>query len=121
LKPARKRELVVELRRKYGASIRQAYGAMMISRSPFHCRSAAVAQTSLRNRIKEISAARVRYGYKQIYVVLRREGWRCSSAAHYAIAPRHIDRRAKPPWRSTSAGPWILSAATCTTAVSCAH
>ena len=48
---------------------------MMISRSLYHYRSVAADQTPLRLRIKEIAATRVRYGYKRIYVVLRREGW----------------------------------------------
>jgi len=41
LKPARKRELVDDLRCRYGASIRQACEAMMISRSLYHYRSVA--------------------------------------------------------------------------------
>jgi len=53
----------------------------MISRSLYHYRSVAADQTPLRNRIKEIAAARVRYGYKRIYVVLRREGWRINLSA----------------------------------------
>jgi putative transposase len=47
---------------KYGASIRQACGVMMISRSLYHYRSVAADQTPLRLRIKEIAATRVRYG-----------------------------------------------------------
>jgi putative transposase len=26
-------------------------------------------------RLKELAAARVRYGYRRLYVLLRREGW----------------------------------------------
>ncbi len=29
----------------------------------------------MRQRIKEIAATRVRYGYRRIHVLLRREGW----------------------------------------------
>ena len=32
-------------------------------------------QVPLRKRIKEIAEARVRYGYRRIHVLLRREGW----------------------------------------------
>jgi putative transposase len=32
-------------------------------------------QASLRKRIRELSEARVRYGYRRIHVLLRREGW----------------------------------------------
>jgi putative transposase len=31
--------------------------------------------TSLRNRIRELSEARIRYGHRRIHVLLRREGW----------------------------------------------
>ena len=49
---------------------------MKMSRSVYHYHSVAADQTPLRQRIREIAATRVRYGYKRIYVVLRREGWR---------------------------------------------
>lgn len=38
----------------------------------------------LRGRIKEIAAARVRYGYRRIWVLLRREGW--------TVSPKRIAR-----------------------------
>jgi len=43
------------LRTKYGASIRQACGVMMISRSVYHYHSMAADQTPLRLRIKELA------------------------------------------------------------------
>jgi len=85
LKPARKRELVDDLCCRYGVSIRQACEAMMISRSMYHYRSVAADQAPLRHRIKEIAAARVRYGYKRIHVVLRREGWRINHKRVYRL------------------------------------
>ncbi len=36
-------------------------------------------------RIKEIAAVRVRYGYKRIYVLLRREGWKINHKRVYRI------------------------------------
>jgi putative transposase len=33
-------------------------------------------QEALRMRIRDIASARVRYGYRRIYVLLRREGWK---------------------------------------------
>ncbi len=41
-------------------------------------------QADLRRRIKEISETRVRYGYRRIHVLLRREGW--------AINPKRVYR-----------------------------
>lgn len=48
---------------------------MMISRSLYHYRSRRSDQAPLVTRIKEIAAARVRYGYQRVHVLLRREGW----------------------------------------------
>jgi len=67
---------VGELCQRYGASLRQACSAMVMSRSVYHYRSVAADQTPLRHRIREIAATRVRCGYKRIHVVLRPEGWR---------------------------------------------
>jgi transposase InsO family protein len=39
----------------------------------------------LRARIKEIAAARVRYGYTRIHVLLRREGWVVNRKRVYRI------------------------------------
>jgi len=36
-------------------------------------------QALLRGRIRELAAARVRYGYFRIYILLRREGWRINN------------------------------------------
>ena len=48
---------------------------MMISRSVYHYQARRRDQTPLVNRIKEIAAARVRYGYQRVHILLRREGW----------------------------------------------
>jgi len=85
LKPARRRELVDESRTKYSASGSQACAVMMISRSVYHYRSRRTDQTPLVMRIKEIAAARVRYGYQRIHVVLRREGWMINRKRVYRL------------------------------------
>ncbi|MBN1368484.1 MAG: IS3 family transposase [Dehalococcoidales bacterium] len=36
-------------------------------------------------RINEIAKVRVRYGYKRIYVLLQREGWRINHKRVYRI------------------------------------
>jgi putative transposase len=41
----------------------------------YHYRSRRAGQAQLTERIKEIAATRVRYGYRRIQVLLRREGW----------------------------------------------
>lgn len=42
-------------------------------------------QAALRMRIKDIAAARVRYRYKRIHVLLRREGWQINHKRVYRI------------------------------------
>ena len=61
---------------------------MSISRSVYHYRSRLADQTPLVMRIKEIAAARVRYGYQRIHVVLRREGWRVNHKRVYRLYRR---------------------------------
>ena len=58
---------------------------MMISRSLYRYRSRAMDQTPLIVRIREIAAARVRYGYQRIHVLLRREGWHINHKRVYRL------------------------------------
>jgi putative transposase len=44
-------------------------------RTRYRYRSRAQDQTPLRQRIREIAAVRVRYGYRRVHTLLRREGW----------------------------------------------
>jgi putative transposase len=48
----------------------------MISRSSYHYQAKRDVQAPLRMRIVDIASTRVRYGYRRIYVLLRREGWK---------------------------------------------
>ena len=47
----------------------------MIDTSTYHYNSRRAGQADLELRIKEICATRVRYGYRRVHVLLRREGW----------------------------------------------
>jgi putative transposase len=58
---------------------------MMISRSVYHYRSRRSDQGPLVARIKEIAAARVRYGYQRVHVLLRREGWKVNHKRVYRL------------------------------------
>ena len=75
MKPARQRELVDDMRRSWRVSIRRACGNLCVDRSSYHYRSRRPSQASLKERIKAIAETRVRYGYRRIHVLLRREGW----------------------------------------------
>ena len=56
-------------------SIRRACRALPVDRSTYQYRPRRTEQAELRMRIKEIAETRVRYGYRRIHVLLRREGW----------------------------------------------
>ena len=66
-------------------SERKACGVVLIQRSSHRYRATRDEQAALRMRIKEIAAIRVRYGYKRIHVLLRREGWQVNHKRVYRI------------------------------------
>lgn len=75
MKPARKREMVDHVRGAWQVSIRRACRAVPVDRSTYRYRCKRTGQAPLIKRIKEIAKTRVRYGYRRIHVLLRREGW----------------------------------------------
>ncbi len=75
MKPAQKRELVQFLRVGFQVSERRACRAFGWHRTTCRYRSRRQDQAPLRQRIREIAAVRVRYGYRRIHTLLRREGW----------------------------------------------
>jgi putative transposase len=56
-------------------SERRACRVVAAHRRTMRYRSRKPDQSPLRQRIKELAAVRVRYGYRRIHVLLRREGW----------------------------------------------
>jgi hypothetical protein len=84
LKPVRKRQLVDHACATWQVSIRRASRALPVVRSTYHYRSRRAGQAHLTGRIREIAATRLRYGYRRIHVLLRREGWR--------INPKRVPR-----------------------------
>jgi len=75
MKPARKRQMVDHARVTWQVSIRRACRALPVDGSTHQYRPRRPEQAGLRKRIKEIAETRVRYGYRHIHVLLRREGW----------------------------------------------
>lgn len=64
-----------DLRVVWKVSIRRACEVLRAGRSTYHYVSCSLSQANLRQRIRKIADARVRYGYRRIHVLLRREGW----------------------------------------------
>jgi len=95
---------VVELVDHYRVSERRACQVIQISRTSYSYQSIRDEQVSLRLRINEIAKVRVRYGYKRIHVLLRREGWRVNHKRVYRIyCEEGLNLRAKRPKRRRSA------------------
>jgi putative transposase len=63
------------VREAWKVSVRKACEALRIDRSLYTYKSRRGEQVGLKQRIKEISETRVRYGYRRVHVLLVREGW----------------------------------------------
>ncbi len=79
MRPARRREAVDQVRATWQVSIRRACSVLQAERSSYHYRGKRRPQAILSKRIKEIAETRVRYGYRRIHVLLRREGWQVNA------------------------------------------
>jgi putative transposase len=64
------------MRGEWNVSIRRACRVFEVDTSTYHYKSRRPGQAVLEQRIKEICQTRVRYGYRRIHVLLRREGCR---------------------------------------------
>ncbi len=85
LKPVRKQKIVAFLWEYYPLSERRAYHSLNFCHSTQRYQRKPDLQLVLRIRIREISATRVRYGYKRIHVLLIREGWKVNHKRVYRI------------------------------------
>ncbi len=63
------------MRSAWEVSARRACATLRIDRSLSVYKSKRGEQAELKTRIKEIAQTRVRYGYRRVHVLLRREGW----------------------------------------------
>jgi putative transposase len=75
VKPARKREAAQWLCSQFTIAARRSCRLLGIQRSSFYYQSHAKDQTALRIRLRDLAAARPRFGYRRLHVLLRREGW----------------------------------------------
>jgi putative transposase len=102
--PGRAREIVGYLQASYQVSERRACGAFPINRSTQRYQSRRLDQAGLKMRIKELAATRVRYGYRRIHVLLRREGWEINhKRTHRLYCELGLQLRNKTPKRKVKA------------------
>jgi len=75
VRPAQRRAVTAWAEAAYQISERRACGAMGVCRSSYRYQIRRPTQEPLRQRLRELAAARVHAGYQQLHVYLRREGW----------------------------------------------
>ncbi len=83
--PQAKREAVTVLQTERDFGVTRACGLVGISRSLYRYRSRRPDSAALRCRIEEIAALKRRYGYRRVYLRLRREGWEVNRKRVYRI------------------------------------
>lgn len=104
VRPGRAREIVGYLQASYQVSERRACSAFAINRSTQRYQSRRLDQAGLKMRIKESAATRVRYGYRRIHVLLRREGWEINhKRTHRLYCELGLQLRNKTPKRKVKA------------------
>jgi putative transposase len=85
VRPAGRREMVRYLQGRYSISLRRACDQARISRSLYGYRSRRTSQDALRGHIRELAGGRLRYGYRRIHLLLRREGWKANRKRVYRM------------------------------------
>jgi putative transposase len=85
VRPAARRALVHWAREAYQVSERRACRAVGVERSMVRYRSRRPSQHPLRTRLRELAGVRLRAGYQQLHVLLRREGWRVNHKRVYRL------------------------------------
>lgn len=73
------------MQRAYTISERRACSATGFHGSSQRYRKRSDPQTELRMRLKDLAAARVRYGYRRLHILLRREGWPVNQKRVYRL------------------------------------
>jgi putative transposase len=77
--------LVSEIRQEYQLSEKRACGLIGITRWINRYQSRRDPQTELRMRLRELANSRIRYGYRRLTVLLRREGWNVNTKRVYRL------------------------------------
>lgn len=96
--------MVNELINDYRVSLRKACDISVLSTSVWYYKAQQRDDQALRERIKSIASARVRYGMWRIFVLLRREGWKDNhKRVHRIYKQEGLNLRIKRPRRCRAA------------------
>lgn len=91
-------DLVAHLRAALDISERRAFIATGFERSSQRYRSKRDPQTALRIRIRDLAAVGVRYGYRRLHVLLRREGWSVSEDGNQGLLQSFVPNHQASVW-----------------------
>ena len=99
-RPALKKQAMAYVMSHHGLSRRRACRLVKQHRSTDYYRSVKDPRTELRVRMREIANVRIRYGYRRVHVLLRREGWRLGRSQAYRLySEEQLQLRSKLPKR----------------------
>jgi putative transposase len=85
VKPRHRRVLARWAQAAYQASERRVSGLVLIQRSTLRYQGHRDRQEALRMRLKDLAANRVRFGYRRLTILLKREGWRVNAKRIYRL------------------------------------
>lgn len=85
VKPVRRREVVSHYQDVFEVSERRACDAMGLGRASHRYRSRRDPEVELRMRLKDLAESRVRYGYRRLHILLKREGWHVNHKRLYRL------------------------------------
>jgi putative transposase len=89
---------------RYGVSQRRAARAARFWRSSLRYESRRDPLITLRQRMRELAQARVRFGYRRLLMMMGREGWEIGKQRFYRVYTEEgLALRRKRPWRHASA------------------
>jgi putative transposase len=84
----------------YDLNVRRACRLIKQTRSVQYYRRVKDPRHDLRSRMREIAQARVRYGYRRIHVLLKRDGWQLGKNQMYRLyCEERLQLRSKLPKR----------------------
>lgn len=106
VRPAQRRALAVWAKEAYALSEVRACRAVGVQRSSVRYQSRRPQQEVLRRRIRELASVRVRAGYRQVHLLLRREGWLVNKKRVYRLyTDENLTLRQRRPRRHRTATP----------------
>ena len=85
MKPRHRRVLARWAQAAYQASERRVSRLILIQRSTLRYQDHRDRQEALRIRLRDLAASRVRFGYRRLTVLLKREGWRVNAKRIYRL------------------------------------